>query len=177
VFASTHYEDEEGHESLESQNETLSTFTERLHLKGPHFVVYDGTTPSALGVLTPLLLNKPFNLEIMYELAERHLPWGESRLGKALVEQLDKEMEKWEKSLHEEQKVKDALKDRIKKADGPWLRNLLKQREEVGRRMEIIRIRTARREQLQERGERQLERKKVDFPPNIVDSYCSIDRG
>lgn len=163
MLASTRYEDQEAEWSIESQIETLLSFKRRIYAEKPHLVTYDGTTSSALNILSPLILSGPTTLGIVYELAERHLPWAQTGLWKALKEQLDGELQEWETNLREEKKSQDALKDRMEDVEGNWLnRKLSEQYSRFEWNKEVLESRFAKLHQLYQRGDQRLELTKVE---------------
>lgn len=89
---------------------------------GRHFANYDGTTPSALKILSPLILSRerPVDLEVVYDLAERQLSWGRTGLGKALQEQLDEEEEDGDSNLSEYQSLMQILREKAEKELEFW---------------------------------------------------------
>lgn len=163
VFASTRYEDHEGQQSADSLNETLPNFFERLASKGPHFAIHDGTTPSTLKILSPLILSRerPVDLEVIYDLAERQLPGGQIALEKVLQEQLDEEEMGADVNLDEDQTFMQMLKEKMEKALGFWRNGFEGQRQKAIRHLEMRVEREKRKIRYKLAASRRLEIKKV----------------
>jgi hypothetical protein len=175
VFASTRYEDQEGQQSIESQSETLSIWWDGLDSKGPGLVTHDGTEFSAVKILGPLVLrlDGPVDLEAVWDLAERGLTWGQTKLGKALQEQLDGEVKEWKEELEAQAQAEKTLNARMKDIKrSAQHKSWSEQLEETVKHTAEGRGRISRAHQFKQRGMRKLKVKKFvhvdeagDVPP------------
>jgi ketosteroid isomerase-like protein len=132
VLASTHFDPSDlQHASRQTELRNSHRYWSGMADHGATVTIHDGTAKSAADIIQPLLDAQPiYRLDVVYDLAERQLPWDQTKVAEALNEDYIAAVERLEEDMrHEKEQLERG-------GDEGWIEAGKRKVDEMGRKVE-----------------------------------------